>query len=337
MGVGVGVALGGNAGVGVAVGLGGDAGSAGGTPGTGSMVGVGAGLTVDVGTQTSPVPDAGGSVTVSVTVPSTSPILPSLPITVTGDSHIGGQGSRSVDPGVGSDGTRLEGQVGASAAVSASLVRHVDATFAASVPGGVAQALPRIADGSLIPDVKMVDPTAVDEAAQVIALHETIANDVAMARLLTLSAVSESLAADGNADLNPATEMRLGDGFGLGAPDTAGAAIVVEGVDAGTDTGTLALEPGAGLVESSPIDLAALDQAVKQFLGQLADLRQELGSFVLAMGPYPWLLALALAGAAYELQRRRQRRAQAELILAAACEGAAAPWFPGLAGFTTLD
>lgn len=85
-----------------------------------------------------------------------------------------------------------------------------------------------------------------------------------------------------------------------------------------------AVEPYGPLSDAAPLNLAAMETALRQFLEQLDELGRQAGGWLADVGPLPWLLmGLAVAAALHEGVRRRLRQVRAEN---------ARRWFPGLNG-----
>jgi hypothetical protein len=95
--------------------------------------------------------------------------------------------------------------------------------------------------------------------------------------------------------------------------------------------GEKAAEPDAQaiavLADCGPFDTSALELAAAQFIGQLADLRQQLFGCFAGLGLYPWLGCAIAAAAVYRYQKQR-RRARGE---AAPEDDITAAWALGLA------
>jgi hypothetical protein len=96
--------------------------------------------------------------------------------------------------------------------------------------------------------------------------------------------------------------------------------------------GNLLLQGSSLLAGGCPIDPAALERALEQYLGQLNELGVELGQSVQRMGASPWLLGLAMAGTAYEVVRRSGRESRRRRSLTTLEGRTTLTWIAGLPG-----
>jgi hypothetical protein len=101
--------------------------------------------------------------------------------------------------------------------------------------------------------------------------------------------------------------------------------------DAGLPLGSW-FPQGAGLLTDCALaDLAALDQAMRQFLDPVQGLGGGLAGWLAQAGMTPWMMGVAVAATAYELARRHKRRPRLRLALGSSAEDATLTWCPGLA------
>ena len=74
---------------------------------------------------------------------------------------------------------------------------------------------------------------------------------------------------------------------------------------------TFSPESSGLLTEATPFELAAMERALRQFLDQLDELRENVGAWLSDAGPLPWVfLSMAVAALANEILRRRLQQAQ---------------------------
>jgi hypothetical protein len=108
-------------------------------------------------------------------------------------------------------------------------------------------------------------------------------------------------------------------------------AFVPDVPDSDDDSERAILAPlSSGLSNNTiPIDLTATENALQQFLDQLAELRQEVGGWLGNIGPTSWvLMTLTVAAVTGELTRRRLRLAQRQPFVSATAKRDALRWFP---------
>jgi hypothetical protein len=113
----------------------------------------------------------------------------------------------------------------------------------------------------------------------------------------------------------------LGEPFGPVAPN-------LPDSDDVSDGGNFAPQSSGLLNGAIPFDLAAMENALQQFLDQLDGLRQDLGSWLRNVGAMPWvLMTFAVAVAAGEIMRRRLRQVQSQEFVSESAKRDALRWF----------
>jgi hypothetical protein len=112
-------------------------------------------------------------------------------------------------------------------------------------------------------------------------------------------------------------------------------------VDAAADSTLEAVTPDAGkpgqLAALTPMDPAALELGLDQFLKQIDDVGHELEKVLDRSGAMPWLAALTVAAAAGEFARRHRRRSHPRLRLAGGPSDATLTWVAGLPGSLSTE